>query len=444
MHVPGRSLPDINLDTSAGFLMLCAMKMQTSAVPVTLVILFFGFLLNAQAVTPPPDGSYPGGNTAEGQNALLSLTTGTYNTAVGLFSLLSNAEGNFNTAVGAGTLLANVGDPGTGDGVENTAIGAGALLSNSTGLRNTAIGAFALFNNIGGDFGDGSNNTAVGDRALLNNTTGCCNIAMGLNALHENTEGFDNVAVGGEALYSNATGFQNTAIGILALDFNITGNNNTALGTQAGFAITGDGNVCIGQGVDGEAGVDDTTYIRNVNTFVQNFSAGVNDYVTVRLTDGRLGHTSVVSSQRYKEDIKPLASASHALYELRPVSFRLKKEFDPTQALGFGLIAEEVEKVNADLVYRNNKGQVESVRYEMINAMLLSEFLKQHEAFLEEQKKVTEQDRRIQEQETTITQLKQEVETVIVRLKEQDAEIQRVSDQARINSVGTQFVLGNQ
>ena len=131
-------------------------------------------------------------------------------------------------------------------------------------------------------------------------------------------------------------------------------------------------------GVPGEAGVDDSTYIRNVNTLLQNFSAGVNDYVTVRLSDGRLGHTALVSSQRYKQDIKPLSTTSEALYSLKPVSFRLKKEFDATQALGFGLIAEEVEKVDPALVYRNAKGQVESVRYEMVNAMLLNEFLKEH------------------------------------------------------------------
>jgi len=432
-----------------------------SSVIATLTLLGLALLPKALAVNPAPDGGYAGGNTAEGQNALLSLTSGTYNTAVGFDSLLLNTAGNFNTGVGAGTLLLNVGDPGAGNGVENTAIGAGALLSNSTGSRNTAIGAFALFNNIGGDFCDGNSNTAVGDSALFSNTTGCFNVAVGPNALHDNSEGFNGVAVGGGALSFNTTGVQNTAIGISALGsnitgsfntvvgaraglLNITGDNNTGLGQDAAQNITGSGNVCVGAGVEGEEGVDDSTYVRNINTTTQSFSPGVNDYVTIRLTDGRLGHTSVVSSQRYKEDIKPLASASHALYDLRPVSFRLKKEFDPTQALGFGLIAEEVEKVNADLVYRNNKGQVESVRYEMINAMLLSEFLKQHEAFLEEQKKVTEQGRRIQEQETTITQLKQEVETVIVRLKEQDAEIQRVSDQARINSVGTQFVLGNQ
>ena len=115
-----------------------------------------------------------------------------------------------------------------------------------------------------------------------------------------------------------------------------------------------------------------------MNTLTQNFSAAVNNYVTVRMSDGRLGNTAVVSSRRYKEEIKPLAATSEAIYALDPVSFRLKKEYDDTQALGFGLIAEEVEKVDPALVYRNGKGQVESVRYQMVNAMLLNEFLKEH------------------------------------------------------------------
>ena len=443
------------------------MKMQTLLALVAILTLSFDLFPSALGVSPAPDGGYPGGNTAEGQNALLTLTTGAYNTGVGFLSLLSNTKGSFNTAVGAGALLANVGDPDASDGVENTAIGAGALLSNSTGLRNTAIGAFALFNNIGGDVGDGSNNTAVGGSALFNNTTGSSNVAIGHDALHENTEGFSTVAVGSSALSSNTIGAENTAIGLTALASNITGNFNTALGSRAGLFTTGDGNtavgreagqnitgngnVCIGIGVHGEADVDDSTYIRNINTTTQSFSAGVNDYVTVRLSDGRLGHTTVVSSRRYKEDIKSLAAASDALYALKPVSFRLKKEFDPTQALGFGLIAEEVEKVNADLVYRNNQGQVESVRYEMVNAMLLSEFLKEHEAFIEERekgkqqdRKIQEQDRKIQEQEATIAQLKKEMEAVLVRLGEHDSEIQRVSDQAKTNGAAAQFVSSDQ
>jgi hypothetical protein len=139
----------------------------------------------------------------------------------------------------------------------------------------------------------------------------------------------------------------------------------------------------------------------------------------VRLSDGRLGHTTVVSSQRYKENIKPLAADSEALYALRQVSFRLKKEYDETQAVGFGLIAEEVEDVDPALVYCNNKGQVESVRYEMVNAMLLNEFLKEH--------------RKVQEQEATIARLTKEMENVLARLKEHDSKIQKVSDQIELS-----------
>jgi trimeric autotransporter adhesin len=155
----------------------------------------------AQAVVPVPDGGYPGGNTAEGQSALLSLTTGTYNTAVGLFALLSNTSSGLNTAVGAGALLANTSTSG------NTAVGAGALL-NSTGFQNTATGTFALFNNIAGGF-----NTAVGHGALCGN---------------------------------------------------ISGSGNTALGTGAGNNATGDFNVYVGAGMNGVPGESNTIYIRNI------------------------------------------------------------------------------------------------------------------------------------------------------------------------------------
>jgi len=111
---------------------------------ITLTLINFGLLTRTPAVIPPPDGGYPGGNTAEGQNALLSLTTGGFNTAVGWFSLQSNTEGSFNTAIGAGTLLFNVGDPNSGEGTQNTAVGTGTLLSNTTGVNNTATGSVAL------------------------------------------------------------------------------------------------------------------------------------------------------------------------------------------------------------------------------------------------------------------------------------------------------------
>src|SRR4030095_5087658 len=257
--------------------------------------------------------------------------------------------------------------------------------------------------------------------------------AVGFQALANATGGFANSALGYQALMNNSDGFGNTAVGTFALQNSDNGFENTAIGFGAGSAVTGDGNVCIGQGVSGEVGIDNTTYIRNVNTLTQNFSAGVNDYVTVRLSDGRLGHTAVVSSRRYKEDIKPLATTSDGLYALKPVSFRLKKEYDETQTLAFGLIAEEVAEVNPDLVYRNAKGQVESVRYEMVNAMLLNEFLKEH--------------RKVQDLEATVAQQQQSFET---KLAEQHKQIealasglQKVSTQLEAGTSAVQVALTN-
>jgi hypothetical protein len=356
-------------------------------------IICLAFLSKARAVNPPPDGFYPGFTTAEGQNALFSLTTGSANTAVGWRSLFSDTTGSFNTGVGAGVLLLNTAN-------ENTGFGAAALLFNTTGTLNTAVGSAALLGNSMGNF-----NTATGHQALSSNTTGDANTANGDRALNLNTEGTNNTAIGYEALILNDIG-----------------NDNTAVGTTAGRDITGSGNVCIGEGTYGEAGVSNRTYIRNVNTLTQNFSAGVNDYVTVRLSDGRLGHTAVVSSQRYKQNIKPLAAASEGLYALKPVSFRLKKEFDPTQALGFGLIAEEVEKVDPALVYRNDRGQVESVRYEMVNAMLLNEFLKEH--------------RKNEEQQATIARQQKQIEALAAGLQKVSAQLEviRPAPQTALNN----------
>src|SRR5437667_585534 len=256
---------------------------------------------------------------------------------------------------------------------DNTAVGGGALATNSTGGENTATGASALNSNI-----DGDGNNAFGDAALFTNNHGDFNNAFGHVALFV------------------ATGDFNTAFGDEAGVNVSSGTGNTLIGASAGEAVSEANNViCIGRNVVG-ANTSNRTYIGNIGTFTQTFSAGVNEIVTVNLATGRLGHWNPgISSRRYKEDIKPLDKTSEALFSLKPVSYRLKKEFDPTQALAFGLIAEEVEKVNSDLVSRNNKGQVESVRYEMVNAMLLNEFLKEH--------------RKVQEQEATITQLKSTV-----------------------------------
>jgi hypothetical protein len=213
--------------------------MKTSILSILFTIAFaaFAVIQNTQAVSPAPDGAYSGGNTKEGQNSLLSLTSGIYNTGIGIYSLLSLTDGNFWTAVGAGMLLPT-------PQIKNTATGAGALLSNTTGGTNTANGAFALFSNTEGNF-----NTASGRSALLSNTTAGANTANGYQALFNNTIGNDNMASGANALLSN-----------------ISGNNNTALRRSAGSDINGSSNICIGQGVSGEAGVDDSTYIRSVNT----------------------------------------------------------------------------------------------------------------------------------------------------------------------------------
>jgi len=398
------------------------MKTIIGLLPSLTFLCLFAVGPKAQAVLPPPDGCYPNFTTAEGCNALSLLTTGAANTGVGWYSLFSAGSASYNTGVGAGALaLTSI------DGDSNTAVGTAALLLNTTGTLNTAVGTGALVYN---DTGNG--NTAIGYNALPNNTTGTQNIAIGYSAMRDNTTGGLNTAIGLLALINNTEGGNNTAIGRNALQNNETGGANTAIGYRAGLDVTGDNNVCIG-GAIGVAGVDNTTWIANVNTLTQNFSAGVNDYVTVRLSDGRLGHTAVVSSRRYKEDIKPLAAASEALYALKPVSFRLKKEYDETQKPGFGLIAEEVEKVDPVLVYHNNKGQAESVRYELVNAMLLNEFLKEH--------------RKVEDQEATIAQLKStdaKQEATIAQQQKQiealTAGLQKVSEQLGASKPAPQVV----
>ena len=371
---------------------------KLSAFVIATLLAWVGLLPNTKAVSPAPDGGYPGGNTAEGQNALLSLTTGTYNTAVGLFSLLSNTEGGFNTAVGAGTLLAN-------NAQQNTAIGAGALLSNDTGVKNTANGTFALFNNTSGD-----SNTATGVGALFNNSAGFSNTANGYNALLSNTTAGDNTAIGTTALFSNTTGEFNTAVGSQTLRDNVTGDSNTAIGDSAGFNITGSGNVCIGAGVNGVAGESNITRIRNVYESVATERAV---YVT---SDNRIGTLS--SSRRYKEQIKPMEKASEAIHELRPVSFRYKKQIDPMRSLSFGLIAEEVASVSPDLVTPDREGKPETVRYKAVNAMLLNEFIKEH--------------RKMQEQANTIAELKNEIANLAVTVKGQARQIQKVTSQLEV------------
>jgi hypothetical protein len=311
------------------------------------------------AVSPPPDGGYSNGNTAEGLDALFSLTSGTFNTAIGWLSLASVTTGGLNTGVGAGTLLLN-----TADG--NTATGAAALLNNTTGFGNTANGGFALATNV-----TGNNNTAVGRDALTSNETGGANTAVGASALANHTTGSNNTAIGREALLNDTTGESNVAIGRSALANNTNGVTNIAIGTDSGGSVTTASNVvCLGFGVGG-ANVDETTWIGNI--FGVTTQSGTTAPVIVSNT-GQLG--TLASSERFKKDIATMEDTSEAILALRPVTFHYKTDTSGTPQ--FGLVAEEVAKVDPALVLPDKQGKPYTVRYEAVNAMLLNEFLKEH------------------------------------------------------------------
>ena len=323
-----------------------------------------------------------GFNTANGKSALYSNTTGGYNTANGNAALYSNTIGSGNTANGNGALYNN-------DADYNTANGASALYSNTTGLYNTANGAVALYGNT-----IGNNNTANGNAALHNNTTGNLNTASGVNALYYNTAGNNNTANGISALLNN------------------TGSNNIGLGFYAGKNLTtGSGNICIGAAVFGVAGENNTTRIRNVYGSV---ASGRAVYVN---SDHKIG--TLVSTRRVKENIKAMDKLSDTIFALRPVSFRYKQEIDASGSPQFGLIAEEVANVNADLVTRDSEGKPETVRYEAVNAMLLNEFLKEHAT--------------VQEFKTTIAHQQKQIEALT-------AGLQKVSDQLEMSKPAPQTV----
>jgi Chaperone of endosialidase len=255
-------------------------------------------------------------------------------------------------------------------------LGGAALFSNTNGFDNTAVGALALWSNT-----TGAGNTGIGDYALLSNTVGFENAAVGDDALFSNTTGNVNIAIGSGALYSNSTGGGNTAVGRSALFENQSGNVNIALGLSAGERTTGDANIVIGNiGVEGESntiriGGEVFGYGPQTAAFIAGISGTpvVGDPVVVD-GNGQLG--TVASSARFKKNIKPMDKTSEAILALKPVSFQYRSDSKGTPR--FGLIAEEVAKVNPDLVVRNRNGEIYSVRYEAVNAMLLNEFLKEH------------------------------------------------------------------
>jgi uncharacterized coiled-coil protein SlyX len=369
----------------------------------------FALFPTAQAVVPAPDGGYPGANTAEGDNALFTLTTGTSNTAIGFSALDRNTTGNFNTAEGSGALLFNT------TGSQNTGTGVNALVNNTTGNLNTADGVNTLFRNT-----TGFENAATGVQALFSNTTGFHNTAAGFQALFSNTTGNHNTADGDNALLRNTTGIFNTAIGAHALDQNVTGSSNVALGFQAGLNITGSGNVCIGENILGLAGESNVTRIQNIGSTAQANSV----FVTVG-AGGKLGFQ--VSSRRYKDDIKPMGKASEALFALKPVSFRYKQEIDPARSPDFGLIAEDVATVNPDLVARDEDGKIVTVRYQAVYAMLLNEFLKAHSKVQEQEAVMAQVKSNAAKQEATIARQQRQIEALAAGLQKVSTQLAAAS-----------------
>src|SRR6266700_2262904 len=361
-------------------------KSFTTFIVLALTLTCLGLLPNAQAVVPPPDGGYAGSNTAEGTDALLSLSSGIWNTALGFQALNHDTAGNQNTATGVRALTSDT------NGGFNTATGVYSLFSNTSGFFNSATGAYSLANNIDGSNNTANgyaalyrntadNNTATGFAALYHNTTGHDNAAFGNGALANNTIGYASVAAGRNALFNNTEGTQNVANGAGALFGNTTGIFNIALGWGAGSNLTtGDNNIDIFS--NGVAGDDSTIRIGIAGLHTATYIAGISG-VTVAggipvIVDagGHLG--TIVSSQRFKDQIKPMDEASEAILALKPVTFRYKQELDPKGIPQFGLVAEQVEKVNPDLVARDEQGKPYTVRYEAVNAMLLNEFLKEH------------------------------------------------------------------
>ena len=432
---------------------------------ITLALLCFALSPKAQAVVPPPDGGYPGFNTAEGQNALFSLTTGAANTAVGWFSLFSDTE------AASTPLPARERSFSTHARSNNTAFGAAALLFNTTGFNNTAIGAAALYNTTG------SNNTASGHRALFSNTTGGQNTANGLLAL---STALTAAATRPTACKrSSATQLAATTLPTVIKRFiatppaattrstvasaqcNTTGNYNThryigalsntrapitrpsackrSLATPLAAttrlaviklaSISRATAMSASARVSGAAGVDDTTWIRNVYASV---ASGRAVYVN---SDNKIGRLS--SSVRYKEEIKPMDKASETVFALKPVTFRYKKAVDSSQALSFGLIAEEVAQVNPVLITRDEHGKPQTVRYEMVNAMLLNEFLKEHRTVHEQGAKITRQRKDF---EVASAQQQKQIEALTAMVKEQAAQIQKVSAQIELNKSAPETV----
>jgi Chaperone of endosialidase len=399
---------------------------------IVALIACFGPLQNARGQNPCPTNCI-NNNTAIG-GALQAITTGRFNTGTGYVALNYNTTGNRNTATGYAALLSNTtASDNTANGAyalnrntvgaNNTATAVGALQNNTTGDRNTANGYNALFSNTTGLF-----NTATGANALDNNTIGGNNTATGFNAISANTTGNFNAAFGSASLGQSTTGSGNTAVGYAALYYFISGRQNTALGYFAGSNVTTANDViCIGST---GANVNSSTWIGNI--YGVSPQSGPTAPVIVS-AGGQLG--TVASSERFKKDVAPMDKTSEAILSLRPVTFHYKT--DTEGAPQFGLIAEEVAKVNPELVLPDKEGKPYTVRYDAVNAMLLNEFLKEHRKNAEQGATITALRANDAKQEATIAQQQKQIEAISMAL-------QKVSAQFEVSRYAPQVAENNQ
>lgn len=300
-------------------------------------------------------------STAVGTGA---SSAGLQNTALG-FNTLEVNSGGANTAAGAYALSGNT------TGNNNVAIGANTLLSNASGSANTAVGGFALSNNYAND------NTAVGISTLWTNTVGADNTALGASALFNNTGGSYNVALGQNALFSNTAGSWNIGIGYQAGTALTNGNNNIFI---ANAGQSNDSNTIR----VGTPGTQTSTYMAGI------FNTNLSGSTVLINSSGQLGIAT--SSERFKEDVTDMGNASDALMLLRPVSYRYKQPFnDGTQPLQYGLLGENVAKVYPQLVVYAADGQIQSLEYQQLPALLLNEVQKQHRIIDQQEKEIDRQ-----------------------------------------------------
>ena len=378
-----------------------------NAALAVLALVWFGLSSTARAITPLPDGGYADSNTAEGTNALFTFT--------GVFP----NNGPSNTAIGFEALYHNT----TGD--HNTAVGAGALFSNTAGAGNTALGHDALNRNTG------SHNTATGGGALSTNTSGHDNSASGRHALTLNNSGSYNAADGEYALASSTSASQNIALGYGAGFRLTTGGNNIDIGNLGGVATEAN-TIRIGNPVT-VVYPDGVTHAAQTKTYIAGLTTAVTgSTVVVNATTHQVG--MMPSSARFKDEIKPMNEASEAILALKPVTFRYKKDIDPDRTQQYGLVAEEVEKVNPNLVVHDKEGKPYSVRYDQVNVMLLNEFLKEQ--------------RKVQKLEAALAQQREQSQATAARQQKQiealTAGLQKVSAELALTKSTPKTVLNEQ